>query len=281
MICALTGQGFMVSHACRALGVSESGYYAWRVRPASARKLRWIWLAGEITDVHRESGGTYGAHRIRAELRYGRSIQAGHNQIARIMRDIGLHGTPHRRLPKGVKVGKATSLDLVRRAFRRDRPNQLWMTDITEHTTREGKLYCAVVLDAFSRMIVGWAIDTTQTTRLVTDALSMAVHRPARTTALCCTQTAAFNSRLGRSARRSAAPASHPQWERSAAHTITPWSRRSGAGCKSSCSTAGAGKPASSSPPRSATTSTGSTTPAADTAPSACSHPPNTNTTTQ
>ena len=177
MICALTGQGFMVSHACRALGVSESGYYAWRVRPASARKLRWIWLAGEITDVHRESGGTYGAHRIRAELRYGRSIQAGHNQIARIMRDIGLHGTPHRRLPKGVKVGKATSLDLVRRAFRRDRPNQLWMTDITEHTTREGKLYCAVVLDAFSRMIVGWAIDTTQTTRLVTDALSMAVHR--------------------------------------------------------------------------------------------------------
>ena len=78
MIDALTGQGINVRHACRALGVSESGYYAWRVRPASARQLRWIWLAGEITQVHRQSGGTYGALRIKAELRYGRSIQAGH-----------------------------------------------------------------------------------------------------------------------------------------------------------------------------------------------------------
>ena len=93
------------------------------------------------------------------------------------MRDLGLRGTPHRRLPKGARVGKATSLDLVRRVFRREGPNQLWMADITEHPTREGKLYCAVVLDAFSRMIIGWAIDTTQTTRLVTDALSMAVRR--------------------------------------------------------------------------------------------------------
>ena len=213
--------------------MSESGYYAWRVRPASARQLRWIWLAGEITQVHRQSGGTYGALRIKAELRYGRSIQAGHNQIARIMRDLGLRGTPHRRLPKGAKVGKATSLDLVRRAFRREGPNQLWMTDITEHPTREGKLYCAVVLDAFSRMIVGWAIDTTQTTRLVTDALSMAYVDAARTTDLCCTPTAACNSRRGRSARRSETPASHHRWVPSAAHTTTPWSKRSGEGCRS------------------------------------------------
>ena len=78
---------------------------------------------------------------------------------------------------KGARVGKATSLDLVRRVFRRDQPNQLWMADITEHPTREGKVYCAVVLDAYSRMIVGWSIDTTQTTRLVTNALGMATQR--------------------------------------------------------------------------------------------------------
>jgi putative transposase len=78
---------------------------------------------------------------------------------------------PTRRLPKGAGVVKVTSLDLVGRVFARDRPDELWMTDITEHPTREGKVFCAVVLDAFSRMVVGWAIDCTQTTRLVLNAL--------------------------------------------------------------------------------------------------------------
>ena len=77
MIDALTGQGINVRHACRCLGVSESGYYAWRSRPTSPRALRAIFLAGEITVVHRDSGGVYGAHRITAELRYGRQIIVG------------------------------------------------------------------------------------------------------------------------------------------------------------------------------------------------------------
>ena len=76
-----------------------------------------------------------------------------------------------------MRVSKVTSLDLVRRSFRRDRPNELWMTDITEHPTREGKVYCAVVLDAFSRRVVGWSIDSTQTTTLVLNALGMATQR--------------------------------------------------------------------------------------------------------
>ena len=87
------------------------------------------------------------------------------------MRELAIKGLPNRRLPKGARVGRVTSLDLVRRSFRRDRPNELRMTDITEHPTREGKVYCCVVLDAFSRYVVGWSIDSTQTTLLVLNAL--------------------------------------------------------------------------------------------------------------
>ena len=177
MIVSLTGQGINVRHACRMLGVSESGYYAWKGRPDSPRTLRRIWLAGEIADVHKASGGTYGSLRVTAELRYGRDILVGHNAVELIMRELGIKGLPTRRLPRGARVAQVTSLDLVRRSFRRDRPNELWMTDITEHPTREGKVYCCVVLDAFSRFVVGWAIDSTQTTLLVLNALGMATQR--------------------------------------------------------------------------------------------------------
>ena len=90
------------------------------------------------------------------------------------MRRLGLRGLPTRRLPRGARVGNQRSLDLVRRQFARAAPNELWMTDITEHPTREGKVFCCVVLDAFSRKVVGWAIDSRQTTALVTCALGMA-----------------------------------------------------------------------------------------------------------
>lgn len=153
MIDALTGQGIDVRHACRILGVSESGYYAWKTRPASPRQLRRIWLASEIVDVHKASGGTYGANRVRAELLHGRSIKVGRNAVQLIMRELGIKGLPTRRLPKGSRIAKVTSLDLVGRDFRRDRPDLLWMTDITEHPTREGKIYCCVVLDALGMAI--------------------------------------------------------------------------------------------------------------------------------
>ena len=96
------------------------------------------------------------------------------------MSELGIKGLPTRRVPKGARVGAVSSLDLVGRKFRREGPNQLWMTDITEHPTREGKLYCCVVLDAFSRLVVGWSIDATQTTLLVTNALGMATSRRTR-----------------------------------------------------------------------------------------------------
>jgi len=136
---SLVGQGINVRHACRVLGVSESGYYDWKDRPAPPRTLRRIWLAGEIADVHKASAGTYGYQRVTAELRHGRDIVVGHNTVGAIMREIGLKGLPTRRLPKGARLAQVTSLDLVRREFGRSGPNQLWMTDITEHPTREAR----------------------------------------------------------------------------------------------------------------------------------------------
>jgi putative transposase len=177
VIDSLTGQGLNVRHACRTLGVSESGYYAWKDRPDPPRTLRRIWLAGEIADVHKASGGTYGSLRVTAELRYGRSIVVGHNAVESIMRELGIKGTPTRRLPKGARVAQVTSLDLVRRVFARDRPNELWLTDITEHPTNEGRVYCCVVLDTFSRLVVGWSVDSTQTTALVLNALGAATQQ--------------------------------------------------------------------------------------------------------
>ena len=177
MIESLTGQGIDVQHACRALSVSPSGYYAWKDRPDPPRTLRRIWLAGEIADIHRISGGTYGENRVTAELRFGRGIVVGHNTVGDIMSKLGIKGTPRRRLPRDAKLATVTSLDLVRREFKRARPNELWVTDITEHPTREGKVYCCVVLDTFSRKVVGWSIDSTQTAKLVLNALGMATQR--------------------------------------------------------------------------------------------------------
>ena len=159
------------------LGVSDSGYYDWKVRPPSARTLRHAWLAGEIAQVHKDSGGTYGTLRVTAELRYGRGIHVGKEQVHLLMRRLGIYGLPKRRLPRGARVGKASSLDLVRRRFTAEGPDRLWMTDITEHPTREGKIYCCAVIDAFSRMVVGWSIDSRQTGLLVTNALGMALRR--------------------------------------------------------------------------------------------------------
>lgn len=179
MIASLAGQGINVERACLMLGVSVSGYYDWTIRPPSARTLRHAVLAGEIAQVHKDSGGTYGKLRITAELRYGRGVHVGKDQVALIMKRLGIYGLPKRKLPRGAKIGKASSLDLVRRRFRADGPDRLWMTDITEHPTREGKIYCCAVIDAFSRMVVGWSIDSRQTGLLVTNALGMALNRRA------------------------------------------------------------------------------------------------------
>lgn len=160
--------------SCRLLKVSEAGYYEWRNRPPSLRALRHTWLLEQITAVHAASRGTYGARRIHAELTLGLGLSVGQNQIEAVMSRAGIKGLPGTRRPKS-RHQTPTAGDLVNRMFTREQPNRLWVTDITEHRTREGKVFCAVVLDAFSRRVVGWSIDSSQTSALVTNALSMAI----------------------------------------------------------------------------------------------------------
>jgi putative transposase len=165
-----------VEVACRVLDVSTSGYYAWRARPPSQRSVRHAWLTDLIVEVHQRSRGTYGALRVHAELRLGRGITVGHNAVALLMRRAGLAGATGRPKWRHAKPDQVAA-DLVDRNFARTEPNQLWVTDITEHPTREGKVYCAVVLDSFSRRVVGWSIDAAPTAALVTNALGMAIDR--------------------------------------------------------------------------------------------------------
>ncbi|MEU4743530.1 IS3 family transposase, partial [Actinosynnema sp. NPDC023658] len=111
---------------------------------------------------------------MHAELTLGRGMTVGHNTIALLMRRKGINGLPNRRRPRP-KHDTPTAVDLVDRDFARPAPNQLWVTDITEHPTREGKVYCAVVLDVHSRRVVGWSIDSSQTAALATNTLGMAI----------------------------------------------------------------------------------------------------------
>jgi transposase InsO family protein len=161
----VAAEGLPVDRCCRVLDVSVSGYYAWRDRPPSARTLRHAWLTERIRQVHAASRGVYGAGRVHAELCLGHGIVVGHNAVEMLMRRAGIKGLPNRRRPRP-KHQTPTAADLVNRDFGRSEPNRLWVTDITEHPTREGKVYCAVVLDTYSRKVVGWSIDAAQTATL-------------------------------------------------------------------------------------------------------------------
>ena len=167
-------EGLPIEVTCRVVGVSVSGFYMWRKRKPSARAVRHAMVAEVIREVHDESRQTYGARRVHAELVLGREMTVARCTVELIMRRLGLVGLPGR--PRYRKISNTpTAEDLVNRDFARTEPNRLWLTDITEHPTREGKVYCAVVLDAFSRRVVGWSIDSSQTSNLVVNALGMAI----------------------------------------------------------------------------------------------------------
>lgn len=116
---------------------------------------------------------TYGSPRMHAELRHAHGFRIGRKRVERIMRVNGWVGAMKRKKKWG-KANVATAEDRVNRNFVASQPNQLWFTDITEHHTRQGKVYCAVVLDAFSRLAIGWSISSRMTADLVVDALQMA-----------------------------------------------------------------------------------------------------------
>ncbi|MBK3563726.1 IS3 family transposase [Streptomyces sp. MBT62] len=118
--------------------------------------------------------GTYGSRRVHAELDLGLRIHVGHGTVELLMQHAGLHGLPSNRRPRAKHVNPSVA-DLVERNFTRHARDQLWVTDITEQPSLDGKVYCAVVLDTFSRRVVGWSIDTSPTAALTTNALAMAI----------------------------------------------------------------------------------------------------------
>jgi putative transposase len=164
---------------CRVLNVSRSGYYDWLHRLDSPRVQENELLLKQIRQIHHESRGTYGSPRVHAELTLGLGLPVNLKRVARLMRRAGIQGL-YRRRRHGCTIrdpDAQASADLVNRDFTADEPNRLWITDITEHSTDEGKVYCAAVMDAYSRLIVGWSIADHMRTELVTDALGMAIMR--------------------------------------------------------------------------------------------------------
>jgi putative transposase len=169
-----------VNHAiatlCRVLRVSRSGFYAWRARPPSPRRVADDQLARRIAAIHADSRGTYGAPRIHAELAEG-GIRVSRRRIGRLLRELGLEGVSRRRTRRTTIPDPSAppAPDLVGRDFSATGPNQKWFADLTYVPTWEGYLYLAVVMDAFSRRIVGWSMRDDMKAELVVDALGMAV----------------------------------------------------------------------------------------------------------
>lgn len=163
--------------ACRVLRVSRSGYHDWLGRTDSPRQQENAYLLKLIQRIHDESRRSYGAPRMHAELTLGLGWSVNRKRVERLMRQAGLQGAYRRRSRRGTVARPATEDDLVQRNFAVEEPDRLWLTDITEHPTGEGKLYCAAVMDAYSRRIIGWSIAERQNTDLVVSALSMAVTR--------------------------------------------------------------------------------------------------------
>ena len=167
-----------VATQCRTLEVSTSGYYAWRERAPSSRVRRDREISARLVDLHRLSRGVYGSPRLLDDLA-DEGVHIGRKRVARLMKEQGLRGASRRRREGTTKRSAAATPapDLVRREFRADGPNQLWVADITYVPTWSTFLYVAIVLDVWSRRVVGWAMRTHLRTDLVLEALNMALAR--------------------------------------------------------------------------------------------------------
>jgi putative transposase len=163
---------------CRVLEVSTSGYYAWLKRAPSRRSREDVILADRMRWIHLRSRGTYGAPRMHAELA-DEGVRVGQKRVARLMRAFGLQGVSRRRRVRTTirQGGARPAPDLVNRDFAVAGANHLWVADITYIPTWSGNLYLAVVVDAWSRRVVGWSMATHLRTELVLDALEMAIRR--------------------------------------------------------------------------------------------------------
>ena len=169
---------FPIAPMCRLFGVTRQGYYAYAERPASARIREEAKLGATIRDIFDESGQTYGSPRVLNELRK-RGFQAGKRRVERAMRGMGLTPPRPRRHRATTKRNPAHPVapNALNRDFTAKRPNERWVTDITYVWTDEGWAYLAVILDLFSRSVVGWALDATLATSLPLAALGSALQR--------------------------------------------------------------------------------------------------------
>lgn len=169
-----------VATCCRVLGVSTSGYYQRRNEPVADRELAEAYAANEVHTIWQQSRKSYGVPRVRSELRLGRGIGRSTTTCERLMRICGARGIHYPAKNKRrscTTPGVDPNPDLVKRAFNPDGPGKLWCMDITEHPTDTGKIYLAVVIDAFSRRVIGWSIADHMRAELVADALQMATWR--------------------------------------------------------------------------------------------------------
>lgn len=169
---------YPVSALCRVLGVSRSGYYDYTDRPPSRRFQQDESLASKIHEIHQRSRETYGSPRVHAELR-SIGMRCSRKRVARLMQESGIRGC-RRGVRKSTTQRDRNAVaaeDLVGRDFVAAAPDRLWTADITYLATREGFLYLAFVLDAYSRRLVGWAMENHLRSELVTEALNMALWR--------------------------------------------------------------------------------------------------------
>jgi putative transposase len=162
---------------CRLLQVSRSGFYAWLERPMSDRDRTDLSLTGKIEAIHRRSKEVYGAPNIHAELADDHGIRVARKRVARLMRAAGLRGATLRRyiVTTQPDLQAPRAVDLVDRRFYTDGPDRLWVADITFIPTWSGFLYLAMVLDVYSRRVVGWSMQTHLRTELILAALNMAL----------------------------------------------------------------------------------------------------------
>jgi putative transposase len=222
---------FGVEPICRVLPIAPSTYYAASRRPASARAVRDAQLKGELARVHAEHFGVYGARKVWRQL-HREGIAVARCTVERLMRELSLEGVRRGKGRRTTTPDETTArpADLVDRHFAAQRPNQLWVADLTHVATWAGFVYVAFVIDAFSRFLVGWQAARSLRTDLALDALEMAiwrrrsgldglVHHPTAAANICPSATPSGSPRPARSPR--SAPA--------ATATTTPWPRRSSA----------------------------------------------------
>jgi transposase InsO family protein len=167
---------FPVSMMCRVLDVSRSGYYAWRDREPSERAKQNVELAAEIVEIHQESRGTYGSPRVHAELRE-RGFEVSRKRVEKQMRERGLAGRrrPRYRRTTDSNHHEPIAPNIVAREFNVDEPDRVWVADITYIWTLQGWMYLAVVIDLFSRRVVGWSMAEHMRVELVLGALTAAL----------------------------------------------------------------------------------------------------------